>query len=143
MALVQGPLLVRISRTWNDGTLITVGSLILSGSFLFFVSRRTEMIYIGAALMALGNGVLWPSLLSVLSKAAGTRHQGVVQGFAGSAGAVASIIGLLMGGVVYGLLDERVFFLSALTILAVFPASLRILSSRGWLGDSRTNKSIT
>jgi MFS family permease len=130
MALVQGPILARLSRSWSDGTLIGVGSLALAACFPFFTSQRTGLIYVGAALMALGNGVMWPSLLAMLSKAAGTDYQGVVQGFAGSSGAVASIIGLLAGGALYGLLDARVFFLSAMAMLAVFLLSLRVMSSR-------------
>jgi MFS family permease len=105
--------------------MVTMGSLVLTASFLFFVSPRTELIYAGAALMALGNGVMWPSILSMLSKAAGAKYQGAVQGLAGSVGAVASIVGLLGGGAAYGFLDARVFFLSAVAILAVFCLSLR------------------
>ena len=125
MALVQGPLLARASQVWSDETMVTVGSLVLTTSFLFFVSPRTELVYAGAALMALGNGLMWPSILSMLSKAAGAKYQGAVQGLAGSVGAVASIVGLLGGGAAYGFLDARVFFLSAVAIMLVFLLSLR------------------
>jgi MFS family permease len=46
--------------------------------------------------------------------------QGAVQGYAGSAGAVASILGLIVGGVLYGFLEQRVFLLAALIIVTVF-----------------------
>ncbi len=54
---------------------------------------------------------------------AGRRAQGAVQGIASSAGAVASILGLLLGGILYASLQQGVFFLSALTILLVFGLS--------------------
>jgi len=42
-----------------------------------------------------------------------------------ASGAGASIVGLLVGGVLYGLLDARVFIFSAAAILAVFILSIR------------------
>jgi DHA1 family tetracycline resistance protein-like MFS transporter len=48
--------------------------------------------------------------------------QGAVQGFASSTGAVASIAGLLLGGVLYDSLGNRVFLVPA--ILVVLTCSL-------------------
>ena len=98
MALVQGPILGRVSRVLSDRALVLVGSSILVVAFLFFTSGRLPVLYVGSALLALGNGLMWPSVVSLLSKAAGNEHQGSVQGLAGSAGAVASILGLVVGG---------------------------------------------
>src|SRR5262249_45145533 len=98
MATVQGPLLARASRVWGDRALAIAGSLILAASFLFFGSRRFAWIYVGVVLLALGNGLMWPSVVSQLSVAAGRTYQGAVQGLAASAGAIASILGLLVGG---------------------------------------------
>jgi DHA1 family tetracycline resistance protein-like MFS transporter len=124
MVLVQGPVLARASRWYGDGPLTITGSAILAASFLFFQSSSSYLVYGGGALLALGNGLMWPSVLSILSKRAGA-HQGVVQGFAGSAGAVASIIGLLAGGLIYEQLGGRVFVLSAVTIAVVAVLALR------------------
>ena len=100
----------------------------LALSFLFFAFGSLGLIYLGVALLALGNGLMWPSVLSVLSKTAGKEVQGAVQGFAGSAGAVASILGLLVGGLLFEALEARTFLLSAGVIFAVFLMSLRLLS---------------
>ena len=48
---------------------------------------------------ALGNGLMWPSFMSILSRHAGTENQGVIQGVASSFGSIASIIGLILGGI--------------------------------------------
>jgi MFS family permease len=103
---------------------------VLAASFPFFISGSTAMIYVGTALLAAGNGVMWPSLLAILSRAADRSVQGAVQGFAGSAGAMASIAGLLLGGALYHALGSGVFLISAALIagccgLALLTASRR------------------
>ena len=52
---------------------------------------------------------MWPSFMSILSRRAGTVHQGAVQGVAGSFGGLASIVGLIMGGILYDLLGGLFF----------------------------------
>jgi MFS family permease len=126
MATVQGPVLGRATRRWGDRALAIAGSFILAVSFLFLASRHAAWIYLGAALLALGNGLMWPSVVSLLSLAAGRRHQGAVQGLAGSVGATASILGLLVGGTLYTSLESGVFVLASLTIFGVFLCTLRL-----------------
>jgi MFS family permease len=129
LVLVQGPLLKRAAKIWSDRSLVLGGSLVLAVSFAFFSSADTVTLYIGTALLALGNGVMWPSLLSVLAKAADRDVQGAVQGFAGSVAAVASIIGLLAGGVLYGFLGAYVFMISAVLTLLTFALAFAIPST--------------
>jgi len=124
MVLVQGPVLAQASRKLSDPQLVIGGSLILSFGFALLVGSSTAMIYAGAALIALGNGLMWPSVMAVLSKFAGDRYQGVVQGFASSVGAVASIFGLILGGLLYNWIGARVFVVSAVTIFAVTVVTL-------------------
>ena len=76
MALVQGPVLSRASRRWPETTLAVVGSLILAASFPFFCSPNMVRLYTGVVLLALGNGLMWPSVVSILSKTACTRCWG-------------------------------------------------------------------
>jgi MFS family permease len=52
-------------------------------------------------IFAIGNGLMWPSVLSLLSKRAGCTHQGAVQAIADSFWSLASIIGLTIGGILY------------------------------------------
>ena len=80
-----------------------------------------------AALFALGNGLMWPSVLSTLSKAAGEKFQGSVQGIASSFGSIASIMGLTIGGILYELLGSGIFLLSAGVIYLVFFMALGLL----------------
>jgi MFS family permease len=126
MVVVQGPVLSQVSKKLSDPTLVIGGSLILSVGFVFLLGTSTMMIYAAAALIALGNGLMWPSVMAMLSRVAGERHQGVVQGVAGSVGAVASIIGLIMGGLLYNWFNTQVFVVAAATISAVAVISVAV-----------------
>ena len=129
MVLVQGPVLNRLSRIASNRMLVIGGSLILAAAFVFYTSSRTPFIYFGTALLALGNGVMWPSLLAIISMATGRDVQGAVQGFASSSGAVASIIGLFVGGLLYGFVGEWIFIVAGAVTLAAFALSLTITVS--------------
>jgi len=127
MAIVQGPVLGQASRRWNDGQLILAGSVLLAASFPCFGAIEAAPVYAGAALLALGNGLMWPSVISLLSKVAGPRYQGAVQGLAGGVGSAASILGLLGGGLIFDVIGPRTFTLSAIVILLVFVLAWRRL----------------
>lgn len=125
MAIVQGPVLGAAAKRYTAPTLVAAGGLVLAMSFALFIVRSVPLLYLATALLALGNGVMWPSLLAMLASAAGNRNQGAVQGFASSSAAVASIAGLLLGGVLYGLLAEKVFLVAAVITMIGAVASLR------------------
>ena len=119
MVLVQGPVLARASKKTSDGALAFGGTLILTIGFIALFWSSNTMIYLAATLIALGNGLMWPSVMAMLSNAAGDTHQGAVQGAGGSIGAFASIVGLIAGGLLYNWLGAWVFVLAALVILPV------------------------
>ena len=130
MVLVEGPVLRKASRKFSEEILIVIGSIILGANFILFVSNQAILVYCAAVLFALGNGLMWPSLLSLLSKRGGKTHQGAVQGVAGSFGSLASIIGLTVGGFLYHFLEGATFLISAAVIFTVFIMSFRLLKNR-------------
>lgn len=73
---------------------------------------------------------MWPSFLSLLSNQTSDEFQGAVQGFSGGVGSLASIVGLLAGGVLYGLVGSRTFLVPAALILLVVVLSLRFVGRR-------------
>ncbi len=97
MVLIQGPVLRKALQKFSEEKLVIIGSIILGTNFILFVSNETFLIYVGAILFAVGNGLMWPSFLSILSKRAGYIYQGAVQGVASSFASLASIIGLIIG----------------------------------------------
>lgn len=126
----QGPILSRATRVLSDAALTVLGSAILAGGFLLLISGSLVSIYAGAALFSLGNGLMWPSFLGVLSKTAGDHYQGAVQGYSGSVSSLASIVGLIGGGVLYDRLGGDTFVVSALVILVVCVLSTRLVVAR-------------
>jgi MFS family permease len=90
--------------------------------------NNTVLVYAALVLFALGNGLMWPSFLSILSKRAGNAHQGVIQGVGSSMGSLASIIGLIVGGLLYNWIGSLTFLISAVVIFIVFIISLRLLN---------------
>ena len=119
MAAVQGPGLAWASSRYSDRALISAGSVVLSFGFAALFFKDTTILYLGAGFIAVGNGLMWPTFMSALSKSAGERMQGAVQGFAGSAGAIASILGLIIGGIVYVGFGAVIFLIAAIVVLLV------------------------
>ncbi len=127
MVLVQGPVLSYASKKICESKLILIGLIFLGTNFILLYSNNIFVIYLAAVFFALGNGLMWPSFLSLLSKAAGKYYQGSVQGFANSMGSLASIIGLIAGGMLYFRLGAVTFLVAAGIIYFVFLSSLRLL----------------
>src|SRR5918994_1637563 len=130
MVLVEGPVLRKALEKFSEEQLVIIGSVILGTNFIFFIVPNVALLYGAAVLFAIGNGLMWPSLLSILSKRAGTVYQGTVQGVANSFESLASIIGLMVGGLLYSLLGGTTFLISAGVIFTVFIMSFRLLRIR-------------
>jgi DHA1 family tetracycline resistance protein-like MFS transporter len=130
MVLVQGPILRKASKRFSEEKLVIIGSMILGTNFILLLSTDIIIIYGAAILFAVGNGLMWPSVLSILSKRAGTVQQGAVQGIANSFESLASIIGLTMGGLLYNTLGATTFLISSGAIFTVFIMSFRLLKMK-------------
>jgi MFS family permease len=59
-----------------------MGSIILGFGFFALAPASDWMAFVGAILIAVGNGLMWSPVVALLSRAAG-EHQGAVQGLAG------------------------------------------------------------
>ncbi len=127
MVLVQGPVLRKALKKFSEEKLVIIGSIILGTNFILFVSNNNIFIYGAAVLFAVGNGLMWPSFLSLLSKTAGNAYQGFIQGVASSFGSLASIVGLIIGGLLYNLIGGYTFLISAGIIFVVFIMSFKLL----------------
>ena len=130
MVLVQGPILRKALKKFSEEQLVIIGSVILGINFILLVSSDIILIYGAAVLFAVGNGLMWPPVMSILSNRAGTVYQGTVQGVANSFASLASIIGLMMGGLLYNMLGATTFLISAGVMFTVFIMSFRLLKIR-------------
>jgi len=130
MALVQGPILRKALKKFSEEQLVIFGSVILGTNFILLVSSDITLIYAAAVMFAVGNGLMWPSVMSIFSNRAGIVYQGTVQGVANSFGSLASIIGLLMGGLFYNIFGATTFLISAGVIFTVFIMSFRLMKMK-------------
>ena len=135
MVLIQGPVLTRLSKIYSDELLILAGSILLGISFFLFRGSGPIYIYSAVILFATGNGIMWPSFLSVLSRYAGNM-QGAVQGLASSAGSLASITGLLAGGILFGLFKAETFLIPCILMFIIALASSRLFQLKATKDDS-------
>jgi MFS family permease len=118
MVAVQWAILPRLSRIWSDTRLVCMGAFVLGIGFLALMPASNWMPFAGAILIAFGNGLMWPPVVALMSKAAG-EHQGAILGLAGSVSAAASIVGLFLGGIMYHHFGGLLFVLSAGFVFAV------------------------
>jgi DHA1 family tetracycline resistance protein-like MFS transporter len=130
MVLIQGPVLRKALKKFSEEKLVIIGSMILGTNFILFVSNNIVSVGGAVILFAVGNGLMWPSFMSILSRRAGSKLQGAVQGVAGSFGGLASIVGLTLGGFLYNSIGGSTFLISAGIIMAVFILSFRLLKKK-------------
>ncbi|MFQ5651765.1 MAG: MFS transporter, partial [bacterium] len=68
------------------------------------------------------------SFLSILSKVADQKYQGAIQGYASSTGSLASIIGLITGGLIYGWIGVTTFWIPGVLLLIIFALSFKLVA---------------
>ena len=120
MVLVQGPVMSKLGTRFKEKQLVSVGSLLMMFCFVFLLSSQVMWVYASAVFFALGNGIMWPSFLSMLGKIGDKKQQGYIQGIATSCGSLASIIGLIGGGMLYSSVGVSTFVVAASIFVVVF-----------------------
>jgi hypothetical protein len=115
-----------LSARVSDKALVTAGSLLISLNFFILPLGTLVSVWTANVLLSVGNGLMWPSFLSILARTGPKAIQGTVQGYANSTGSLASIFGLILGGSLFGLLGPGVFYLAAGFLLLIFLLSFRL-----------------
>ncbi len=119
MILVQGPVLSRLSRKLSNQTLILLGSMFLAVSFLLLPSASIFMLYLACTLLSIGNGLMWPSFLSLLAGTGNKSIQGKIQGYGNSMGSFASMLGLILGGLLFERITTTIFTIGGFIFLLI------------------------
>lgn len=120
MILVQGPLLSYLNGKISNYALIIFGSFLLAVSFYVLSFSNVWILYLANTLLSIGNGLMWPSFLSLLSKTGTKQTQGAIQGYGSSMGSFASIFGLVLGGMLFESIQVYVFIIAACIFLLIF-----------------------
>ena len=118
MIVAQGPLLTFVSKHLSRQVVFGAGMACLTLSLLSLVLPAGYATYGSAALFALGNGLSWPTFQARVAEVAGDA-QGTIQGAATSASSLASISGLVVGGVLYPALQSGLFLVAAAVFAVV------------------------
>ncbi len=98
MVLTQGMLVRRLVPKLGERALVIVGTLLMAAGMLAqALSWTLAPLLVALALTAVGNGFNNPSLSSLISRAAGGDQQGGVLGVAHALGALARVVGPVVG----------------------------------------------
>lgn len=100
--LMQGGLIGRLARRIDEARLVVAGTALLAiglGATPYAPPVVRLLAAIGA--VALGQGMTWPVISSLISKASPTEAHGGVLGIAQSVGSLARILGPLWGGMLF------------------------------------------
>ncbi len=119
MMVTQGPVLTKVSRYADSATLMIAGAVFLSIGFVLLLGKNVTLLYAAVTLMALGNGIMWPSFLAMLSQMGSPSKRGAIQGYGASMGSIAGMVGLILGGFFFEFWGTAIFKISAGIFLVV------------------------
>lgn len=102
LVIVQGVLIGPLTKRFGSERLLATGFLVLIGGFLVLaVADVWVVLFAALALLSLGQGVVTPSLTSVVSDSVAPEKRGEALGVQQSAGALSRIIGPAVAGFVF------------------------------------------
>lgn len=117
--------IANIDSDWvGNFWLVLLGTIFLAINFWLLTFDNTSLIYVACVLLSLGNGLMWPSFLAILTQAGDPSKQGTIQGYANSTGSLASIIGLLLGGSLFGWIGPSIFWVACVIMVILIGLSL-------------------
>jgi MFS family permease len=118
--VIQGLLIVRLSRAVGQLNLVLVGAVSLGAGMMFIgLSHAAWMVVVGLALVGCGLGVTNPLLSVIVSQLAGGESRGAVLGFAQSSGGLARTVGPLLGGFLFDHVSSGAPFFSGAVFATV------------------------
>jgi MFS transporter, DHA1 family, tetracycline resistance protein len=113
LAATERFVLPKIARKLATPVIAAVGCSLLIVAYLLISLSSEAALIAGAVFYGVGNGLMWPSYLVMLSRSGPAEYQGSVQGVGSSTGSLASILGTVTGGVLYVTIGVATFYVSA------------------------------
>jgi len=128
LIVVQGGLIGPLSRRLGEARLVLVGSAAIAlGLACVTVAGRLPILLLASACLALGMGLLNPSLTSLISRQAGAEERGGIMGVAQSGASLARVVGPGVAGPLFELIGRNApYYAGALVMLAVLGLALRL-----------------
>ena len=119
-AITQGGLISSLTKRFGSTNLLGSGILIAGLGLTCIPYVSEDIAWIGiisvTALIAFGNGIATPSRATLLTQYSGRNELGVIMGVAESLRAMSSIIGVLIGGIVWDITVNRSGFFDYHTV---------------------------
>jgi MFS transporter, DHA1 family, tetracycline resistance protein len=102
VAGIQGGLIGRLVTRLGEKRVIVIGAACFAFGFLVVPSIwQVPLLYAVAFFIAIGQGLCYPALTSLVSKASPEAERGSILGLATSAGSLARFVGPILTGVLY------------------------------------------
>ena len=128
LIVVQGVLIGPLSRWLGEARLVLVGSaaIALGLGAITFASGLASLLFASGCL-AIGMGLLNPSINSLISRQAGIEERGGIMGVAQSGASLARVVGPAVAGPLFELLGRNApYYAGALVMLGVLGFALRL-----------------
>jgi len=101
--ILQGFLIGRLVKRFGESALVSAGFIsLIVGYLILGPCRDIATLLVVSTISSFGNGVLRPTLSSLVSQNAGPEEQGVVLGLNQGLNSVAQILAPILGGVLIG-----------------------------------------
>ena len=126
VALIQGGLIGRLAKKLGERALVAIGAASFTiGLALIPGVYRVWLLYVVAFFLAIGQGLTYPSLTSMVTKASPAREHGSMLGLATAVGSLARFLGPIVVGFLYDVAHAPgAFYGSAVLTLIAFRIAL-------------------
>jgi MFS transporter, DHA1 family, tetracycline resistance protein len=119
VAVIQGALIGKFAKATGEKTLIVIGAAAFTIGFIWVPSVfSVPILYAVAFFIAIGQALTYPSLTSLVSKAAPENERGSMLGLATAVGSLARFVGPIVAGFLYDRLGPRGAFYGAALLTA-------------------------
>lgn len=128
VAGIQGGLIGKLAKRVGEKGLIVIGAASFTLGFVLVpLIDRVPLLYCVAFFIAVGQGLCYPSLTSLVSKVAPEGERGSMLGLATSVGSLARFLGPILSGFLYDLAKAKgSFWGGAILMLAALVIAVRM-----------------
>lgn len=120
VAVIQGGLIGKLARAMGERALVAIGAASFTiGLAMVPIVYRVSLLYVVAFFIAIGQGLCYPSLTSLVTKASPPNEHGSMLGLATGVGSLARFLGPIVSGFFYDLAKSRGAFFSGATLTAL------------------------
>src|SRR5581483_2331360 len=126
VAMIQGGLIGRMARAFGERTLVAIGTASFTiGLVLAPGIYRVPLLYLVAFFLAIGQGLCYPSLTSMVTRVTTQEETGSMLGIAAAVGSLARFLGPIVMGSLYDMAKAQgAFFGGAVLTAAGFCLAL-------------------